>query len=242
MPAQQLREGGKIYGICWEDRMSGDSKGGRQGLRRRGRPPGGHRTWGGEERGAGSAGRGGRLGGLTGPGGQSDGQWEPGPCGLLGRREFGLCSEGSRQRTTCNRGLTSRGPRVWRAGKGHGASGADTGPARRSPEALRVMPTPPSPGLQTSPPHPAQQRSTGHGPSAQQPPPPHPAGDGSPLQAANERLSSGSHVRFHLCVPVTQATAAGLSVSARRLSEPGSGHAMWRRGEFPLTGDSAGRN
>lgn len=154
MPAQQLREGGKIYGICWEDRMSGDSKGGRQGLRRRGRPPGGHRTWGGEERGAGSAGRGGRLGGLTGPGGQSDGQWEPGPCGLLGRREFGLCSEGSRQRTTCNRGLTSRGPRVWRAGKGHGASGADTGPARRSPEALRVMPTPPSPGLQTPPPPP----------------------------------------------------------------------------------------
>ena len=131
---------------------------------------------------------------VRGPGGQSDGQWEPGPRGLLGRREFSLCSEGSRQRTPCNRGLTFRGPRGWRAGKGHGASGADTGPARRSPVALHVRPTTPRPRLQTPPLPPRPTPATAPQPSSH--PRPTPLATGVPSQQPMSSCHQGPMLGF----------------------------------------------
>lgn len=103
-----------------------------------------------------------------------------------------------------------------------------------------VLPVTLRPGLQTPPP--PGSAPLGTAPQPRSHPRPTSLATGVPLPAANERLSSRFHVRFYQCVPVTRATAAGLSVSARRLSEPDSRLTMWRRGEFPLTGDSAGRN
>lgn len=125
------------------------------------------------------------------------------------------------------------------AGKGHGRPGADAEPVRRSPVAVHGPARDAASRACRRPPA-ARQRSAGHGPQPRSHPRPTSLATGVPSRQPMSAVME-FHVRFYQC-PVTRATAAGLSVSARRLSEPDSGSPCGRRGEFPLPGDSAGRN